>query len=326
MTAIATERPYILVTGSSGLIGSAVSSLLAMDYPVAGLDTDKPSKSIGHFTWFEMDLTDDASVNDAVERVRGRFGDHIASVVHLAAYYDFSGEPSPLYEEVTVRGTHRLLGAIKPLRVEQFIFSSTMLVHAPCKPGEQIDENAPLKPSWDYPESKLRTEQLIRRERGDIPAVMLRIAGVYDDDCHCIPLAHQIQRIYEERMTSYVYLGDIIFALAGSTRRWQYRPWLVVLFGIDVIPLGIVSAILVALQGTVVGAWCFLCLMTAAISLILVVLAYDEVWSCVLYLWRIWRKTRSPRVFWNTFWGRPSKVAHEVALSVIQRKDKRKDG
>jgi hypothetical protein len=44
------------------------------------------------------------------------------------------------------------------------------------------------------------------------------------------------------------YLGDVLFGLAGSTRRWQCRPWLVVLFGIDVIPLGLVSAILVLMQ------------------------------------------------------------------------------
>jgi uncharacterized membrane protein len=100
------------------------------------------------------------------------------------------------------------------------------------------------------------------------------------------------------------YLGDLIYGLAGSTRRWQYRPWMVVLFGLDVIPLGIVSAVLVVLQGTVVGAWCFLCLVTAAISLLLVVLAYDEVWSCLLYLRRVRKQSGSWRVVWNRFWGR----------------------
>ena len=33
------------------------------------------------------------------------------------------------------------------------------------------------------------------------------------------------------------YLGDAVFGLAGSTRRWQFRPWMVIIFGIDVIPL-----------------------------------------------------------------------------------------
>lgn len=114
------------------------------------------------------------------------------------------------------------------------------------------------------------------------------------------------------------YLGDAIFGLAGSTRRWQYRPWLVILFGIDVIPLGIVSAVLVAMQGLVVGSWCFLCLVTAVISLILVYWAYDEVWSCLVYLYRTWRETKSVGIVWRTFWGKPSAEAHRVALGMIQ--------
>lgn len=105
------------------------------------------------------------------------------------------------------------------------------------------------------------------------------------------------------------YLGDAVFGLAGSTRRWQYRPWLVVVFGIDVIPLGIVSAVLVVLQGAVVGSWCTLCIVTAVISLALVYMAFDEVWSCLLYLHRVWRKTRDRRVVWDAFCGRPSPIA-----------------
>lgn len=114
------------------------------------------------------------------------------------------------------------------------------------------------------------------------------------------------------------YLGDAIFGLAGSTRRWQYRPWLVILFGIDVIPLGIVSAILVVLQGTVVGSWCFLCILTAVISLILVALAYDEVWSCLLYLRRVWKQSRSLPETWRVFCGYRTELGDRVALDFIR--------
>ena len=110
------------------------------------------------------------------------------------------------------------------------------------------------------------------------------------------------------------YLGDLLFGLAGSTRRWQYRPWLVLLFGLDVIPLGLVSVLLVILQGTVIGAWCFLCLVTALISLVLVGLAYDEVWASLLYLRRVWQRTHHLKAVWAAFCGRPSQVADEVAL------------
>ncbi|MFI4875851.1 MAG: vitamin K epoxide reductase family protein [Blastopirellula sp. JB062] len=113
------------------------------------------------------------------------------------------------------------------------------------------------------------------------------------------------------------YLGDAIFGLAGSTRRWQYRPWMVILFGIDVIPLGLVSAILVVLQATIVGNWCFLCLVTAVISLILVVMAFDEVRVSLTYLVRVWKKSKSRKIVWRTLWGFPERVADEVAIEMV---------
>lgn len=126
-------------------------------------------------------------------------------------------------------------------------------------------------------------------------------------------------RIPDAALGAFAYLGDAIFGLAGSTRRWQYRPWLVILFGIDVIPLGVVSAVLVVLQGAVIGEWCFLCLVTAAISLVLVWLAYDEVWSSLTYLYRIRQLTGSWREVWNAAWGRPSPAAQQAAEMVLLR-------
>jgi hypothetical protein len=114
------------------------------------------------------------------------------------------------------------------------------------------------------------------------------------------------------------YFSEAILGLAGSTRRWRERPWLVILFGVDVIPLGIVSAILVVMQGTVVGSWCFLCLVTAVVSLALCLLAYDEVWSSIVYLREVHRTTHSRKAVWNAFWGRaenPSAAAAPTAVA-----------
>ena len=110
------------------------------------------------------------------------------------------------------------------------------------------------------------------------------------------------------------YLSEAVFTLVGCTRRWQFRPWMVMLFGLDVIPLGLVSAGLVMTQGFVIGSWCFLCLVTAAISLTLVVLAYDEVWASFKYLRRVWRASHDKRLLWDVFCGRPSALADAVAL------------
>lgn len=98
------------------------------------------------------------------------------------------------------------------------------------------------------------------------------------------------------------YFADVIFALIGSTHRWKDHPWIVILFGISVIPVGAVSIILVMLQGLVVKSWCFLCLISAFISLILIFLAYPEVMASCRYLHKI-RIQTNYKTAWRTFWG-----------------------
>ncbi len=130
-------------------------------------------------------------------------------------------------------------------------------------------------------------------------------------------LSHDMQRrirIPDAALGAWGYLSEAILGLAGSTRRWQFRPWMVIVFGIDVIPLGGVSAILVVAQGAVVGSWCFLCLVSALISFVLIALAYDEVWACLKYLRRVWTRHRDPRLLWRVFCGRPDARAELVAL------------
>lgn len=122
--------------------------------------------------------------------------------------------------------------------------------------------------------------------------------------------------IHDAALGALAYLGDAILGLAGSTRRWQYRPWMVILFGIDVIPLGIISAILVAVQAFVLGDWCFLCLVTAVISLILVYWAYDEVRISLSYLWRVYRASDG-QTLWLAFCGVRRPVMDRVADDMI---------
>lgn len=204
-----THDEVVLITGSSGLIGAAMADRLDPGFQVIGFDNHGPPHPPPSADLVECDLSSDASVQQALAHVRERFGKRIVSVVHLAAYYDFSGEPSDKYDEITVQGTARLLRGLQSFDVEQFIFSSTMLVHQPCEPDERINEDWPIVPKWAYPKSKVQTEQLLRTKRGYIPIVLLRIAGVYDDQCHSIPLANQIQRIRERWITSSVFPGDI---------------------------------------------------------------------------------------------------------------------
>lgn len=203
------DAPVVLVTGSSGFIGSALARKLAEQHRVVGFDRAGPPIPPAEVESVPIDLTSQASVDAGFARIRYAYGTKIASVMHLAAYYDFSGRPSPLYDEITVKGTQRLLKGLRDFDVEQFVFSSTMLVHAPSRgPGAKIHEDSPLMPTWPYPESKVRAEALLHDERGGMRTVVLRIAGVYSDDGHSIPIAQQIKRIYEHDVRSHLFPGE----------------------------------------------------------------------------------------------------------------------
>ncbi|MDQ2644837.1 MAG: NAD-dependent epimerase/dehydratase family protein [Myxococcota bacterium] len=200
-------RQLVLITGSSGLVGTALSRKLSARFHVMGLDKE-PARSGAPTQHVYLDLASLDSLDTALKFVQATHGTRIASVVHLAAHYDFSGSPSPLYDQVTVHGTEALLFALRRFDVEQFVFASTMLVHAPTEPGFPLDENSPLGPRWAYPQSKLEAEELIRRHHGDVPIAILRLASVYDDECHSLPLARQIQRIYEKSLLGHVFPGN----------------------------------------------------------------------------------------------------------------------
>lgn len=200
------QRPPVVVTGATGAIGSALAAALGQHFDVVGLDLDCSGAGL---ECLEADLTSDASLEAALAALAERHGTRIASVIHLAAYYDLTGEPHPLYDKLNVEGTRRLLRALRGrFEVEQFVYASSMLVHRPTSPGIPITESSPLQAKWAYPQSKLGAEEAVRAEHGDIPAVLLRIAGMYTDECGSPFLAHQIERIYERRITGSFYAGD----------------------------------------------------------------------------------------------------------------------
>lgn len=203
------EKEVVLVTGGSGLIGQALGKRLSQNYQVISLDINPPKQRIPGVTHISLNLASLQSIQKTSSEIKSRFGNRLASVIHLAAYYSFSEEQSPKYEEITVQGTEKLLQSIQDFQVDQFVFSSTMLVHTPSEPGLEIRESSPIEPKWAYPQSKVKAEEVLRRGHGSIPYVILRIAGVYTDRCQSIPIAHQIERIYERHLTGHFYPADV---------------------------------------------------------------------------------------------------------------------
>ena len=95
------------------------------------------------------------------------------------------------------------------------------------------------------------------------------------------------------------YLIEALSGLMGDKRRWRTMPWMVAMFGVVVVPLGVVSIALVIMQPVVVGAWCTFCLVTAALMLIMIPLALDEVVAMIQFL--VGERRRGVSL-WHAFW------------------------
>lgn len=95
------------------------------------------------------------------------------------------------------------------------------------------------------------------------------------------------------------YSLEAFLGWQGNTQRWRTMPWLVILFGLFVVPAGLISILLIVLQPIAVGAWCGLCLFIAICMLIMIVLTVSEVVATVEFL--IETKNNAKSV-WNVFW------------------------
>ena len=108
------------------------------------------------------------------------------------------------------------------------------------------------------------------------------------------------------------YVLEFLLTLSGGALRWYRTPWMVVLFGILVVPLSLVSIALIILQPLVVGAWCTWCLITAVCMLFMAAFSIDEVVLVLQYLAHV---KRSGLPFWQVFW----KGSQGVELTVERR-------
>ena len=199
------SRPVVLITGISGDVGEAIVKAIGDTHKIIGMDQAGKTASV---PIIPIDLTQDTSVEHAFEAFRNAHGGTIASVIHLAGYFDFTGKDNPLYHTLNVEGTRRLMRALKPFRVEQIVYAGTMLVHAAVSPGEHLNETRKLDPQWIYPKSKVEAEDVIRADHGIASYVLLHLAGLYNDRTVVPTLAHQIARIWERDFESHLYPGD----------------------------------------------------------------------------------------------------------------------
>lgn len=98
------------------------------------------------------------------------------------------------------------------------------------------------------------------------------------------------------------YTLELLVAFIGGTARWRTSPYMVLVFGILVIPLGLTHTLLFIAMPLSVQAWCLFCFVAGIVILPMVVLAVDEVAAMLQHLRQARARGDRSGSLWKVFW------------------------
>jgi nucleoside-diphosphate-sugar epimerase len=166
----------VLVTGSSGRIGGAISARLSLRHQVVGLDL-RP----GPLTSVIGDICD--------SRLLAATCTGLDAVVHTASLHapDLGICPPEEFRRVNIEGTRQLLAACGEAGVRRFVYTSTTSLygHSLLPSGNEavwVTEDLQPRPRDIYDETKLAAEQACAEAaRGGMTCISLRMSRCFPE-------------------------------------------------------------------------------------------------------------------------------------------------
>lgn len=188
--ATVTVRPRLLVTGASGFVGRHLLEMLAPRWQIFALDR-RSRVELGiprhpNIQWAQVDLQDEPALATWFQRIRE--GGGADALIHLAAYYNFSGDDHPEYWSTNVEGTRRLLELSRDLGLRRWFFTSSLAACRFPTPGEALTETSPPDGEHVYSVTKRLGEEMLSGYRERFPTAILRFPALFSDWCQYEPL------------------------------------------------------------------------------------------------------------------------------------------
>ncbi len=164
---------FVLVTGASGFVGSAVArALLAEGHKVRALV--RPTSPRGNLADLDIelaegDLGDPASLARALDGPRHLF--------HVAADYRIWAPDPDVIIKANVEGTRAIMEAARDAKIERIVYTSSVATLKLRRDGVPVDETSPNAPETTigaYKRSKVMAERLVESMTAQgLPAVIV---------------------------------------------------------------------------------------------------------------------------------------------------------
>lgn len=201
--------PRLVLTGASGFVGRRVLETVRSRFRVFAVDrlSQAESQAPDHpnVSWHQLDVGEPQPLSRFFTEVRAGGGAQV--LLHLAAYYDFTGDDHPEYRRTNVDGTCLLLEMSRGLGLERFVFASSAAACEFPRPGTALTEESPPDASHPYGVSKRRGEELVREAARDFPVAIVRFAALFSDWCEYAPLFVFLQTWLSQRWNARVLGG-----------------------------------------------------------------------------------------------------------------------
>ncbi|MEW6366257.1 MAG: NAD(P)-dependent oxidoreductase [Acidobacteriota bacterium] len=230
--------PRIMITGASGFLGRHLLDALKEKYRIVGMARRSQRESgapVHHnISWSQVDIGDAESLATVFKKTLE--DGPIEVLIHLAAFYDFTGDPHPEYYRTNVDGLRNVLELAKDMHLKRFIFASSVAACYFPAPGTALDEFSPPDGEHIYAVTKRIGEEMVATYRDKMPYCIVRFGAMFSDWCEYPPLyvflETWLSRVWNRRVLAgkgrsaipYLHVRDAVVFMTKLLERHEYLP------------------------------------------------------------------------------------------------------